>query len=74
MRNPSTIENQTTVNYTEKQANTLKRTIPYGVYTANQSSCSTLRGVPIKTLEQKAQRKAKKTTESQRYSEFLALS
>ena len=33
-----------------------------------------LRGIPLKTLEQKAHREAKKRIESQRHPEFLALS
>ena len=33
-----------------------------------------LRGIPLKTLEQKAQKEVRKQIESQRYSEFLALS
>ena len=33
-----------------------------------------LRGIPLKSLEQKAQKEARKQIESQRYSEFLALS
>ena len=45
-----------------------------GLHTPNQSSCNTLRGIPLKTLEQKAQREARKWIESQRFSEFLALS
>ena len=65
---------------TKTQENTQKtnelpiRTNPYGVHTTNQSSWITLRGVPLNTLEQKAQREARKTIESQRNSEFLVLS
>ena len=51
-----------------------KKTTPYGVHTAIQSSCIILRGVLLKTSEQKTQREARKTIESQRYSEFLTLS
>ena len=49
-------------------------TVPLELHTASQSSCKTLRGMPLKPIEQKAQNKARKWMESQRFSEFLALS
>ena len=44
------------------------------LHAANQSRCITLRGIPLKTWEQKAQREARKWIMSQRFSEFLVLS
>ena len=78
MRNPPTKEKQ---NYKESNIRKYKvktsklssYTNPLGLHTANQSSCNTLREIPLKTLEQKAQREARKRIESQRFSKFLAL-
>ena len=49
-------------------------TVSLELHTASQSSCKTLKGMPLKPVEQKAQNEAMKWMESQRFSEFLVLS
>ena len=53
---------------------TWHNTVSLELHTASQSSCKTLRGMPLKPAEQKAQNEVMKWMESQRFSEFLALS
>ena len=48
--------------------------MPLELHIASQSSCNTIRGMPLKTMAQKAQREARKWMESHRFSEFLVLS
>ena len=71
MRNPPTKEKQDYKNQIKEIQLENKQTVY--LHTANQSSCNMLRGIPLKTLEQKAHREAKKRIESQRHPEFLRI-